>query len=66
MVLEFQLALGSVVNLLAFGMGSTRILGDCLGGIFFVFNKFVLWSFFSPWPKKLSIILVPLNNGCEP
>ena len=31
--------------------------------------KFCLWSFFfefSPWPKKLSIILVPLNNGGEP
>ena len=26
--------------------------------------KFALWCFFefSPWPKKLSIILVPLNN----
>ena len=57
------------VNLLAFGMGSTWILGDCLGGDGF-FKLNLLWGvcflIFSPWPKKLSIILVPLNNGGEP
>ena len=38
------------------------------GGDGFVI-KFALWRLFfelSPWPKKLSIILVPLSNGCEP
>ena len=53
MVLEFQLALGSVVNLLAFGMGSTWILGDCLGGDVFLFFFFVelLLLNFSPGQK---------------
>ena len=57
------------VNLFAFGMGSTWILGDCLGGgRIFVKLKLICGYFleFSPHTKKLSIILVPLNNGCEP
>ena len=38
------------------------------GDGFFKLN--LLWGVFflivSPWPKKLSIIMVPLNNGGEP
>ena len=53
-------------NLFAFGMGSTWILGDCLGGEDFFKLKLICGDFFlefSPRAKKLSIILVPLNNG---
>ena len=63
---RFQMALGSVVEQ-PIGFESTWMLGHCLpGGWSFKLDICGVFIEFCPRAKTISIILVPLKNGCEP